>query len=385
MLIRTTQWSRPRKFSIIIFLSFIACAVSSEAREQPHATVFIAVQQSGNQTNRPDHRALATQWKLRGQLGNKTIEMELRRESGDGGHVSGSYFYEEINRPLALRGAFDARGVLTLDEFDGQQKTGKFILQLSNDAEGVSPLAPISGKWTRPDGSRELDVSLNEQHILFASDLRFKTHRLKRRNVDAAYPQLVGKTAARSPGVAAFNRSITTFITKAVNEFASLEPPSGRSSYETEYRVMLAADDFVSVELSESSYAGGAYPNFNYYPFNHDLRTNRALPLSALFKPQSDYEQAILEYCRAQINHSYQEYKKENKEPNSMSEDEGDYLKSTADLPRSDNWAMTPRGIYMYFDFPHVAAVFNRVFVPFDKIQKFVDPQGPAAKYGAAP
>ena len=55
-------------------------------------------------------------------------------------------------------------------------------------------------------------------------------------------------------------------------------------------------------------------------------------------------------------------------------------LISTEQLSELSGWAMMPKGLVVYFDFPHVIAVFDRTFIPYSVLNEYLKPSGPAAR-----
>src|SRR5216110_3179954 len=74
-----------------------------------------------------------------GKLGGKyDVRLQLARE---GGTLTGQYSYVHVAESLlGLRGAIDATGAFTLDEFDAGKKTGTFKGQMAVDATTAPPL-----------------------------------------------------------------------------------------------------------------------------------------------------------------------------------------------------------------------------------------------------
>ena len=82
---------------------------------------------------------------------------------------------------------------------------------------------------------------------------------------------------------------------KAIKDFEP-GPEAGKNSFETNYNILLANDDLISVEMTEYSDSGGAHPNTGFWSLTYDLSANKELNLNDLFKPGSDYETAIAKY-----------------------------------------------------------------------------------------
>ena len=210
---------------------------------------------------------------LRGRLGQQTVNMRLAR-AGD--KLSGTYAYERVGQDLKLSGRVDAQGQVTLAEFDAAgRQTGKFTGKFGRD-ESAADVAFV-GTWTRPDGSHETYFSLAEQHVAFTNNaLRIgpKTIADRRFNISANYPQLAGTT---TPAALAFNRAVASIITKLAAEYRQSASPGDHIALDTDYNVLFAADDLISVELNGYIDYGGAHPNDFYDAVTYDLRTGRAL------------------------------------------------------------------------------------------------------------
>ena len=44
-------------------------------------------------------------------------------------------------------------------------------------------------------------------------------------------------------------------------------------------------------------------------------------------------------------------------------------------------WGLTPKGLVVYFDFPHVIAYFDKNDVPYSVVKQFLKPNGPTARF----
>jgi hypothetical protein len=80
------------------------------------------------------------------------VQMDL---AVDGMDVSGTYYYEHIGEPLALRGLVDAHHTFQLEEADADnRKTGMLSGKLAAD------LSTFEGEWSSADGKRTLPFRL---------------------------------------------------------------------------------------------------------------------------------------------------------------------------------------------------------------------------------
>src|SRR6478609_5794122 len=118
----------------------------------------------------------------RGRLGDKHIEMRL---TVNGGKVTGTYFYDRFKQDIPLEGTYGAKGQLELLEGSGKRKTGKFICK----KESETPSVDLDCEWARPDGTGKAFVFLNEQGLLFKSDISIKPKIIndRQRKVDVSY------------------------------------------------------------------------------------------------------------------------------------------------------------------------------------------------------
>lgn len=311
----------------------------------------------------------------RGSIGGSHIQMRLNIL---GNNVSGTYSYDSVGEDLKLTGHLDEQGRLELAEFDAKGKqTGKFVCKRLDD--------PVDSEctWSRPDGTREAYLTLDEQHIAFTSGLQVvpKTIANRKSGVNVSYPQITGGPSALNVGAGSFNRRIRALVQKAIKEFEP-QPAPGRNSFETNYKVLLGIDDLISIEMSEYSDSGGAHPNTGFWSITYDLSGNKELKLDDLFKPDSDYKTAIAKFVVTDIDRranaiEQTDARSEGRKPNKRDEP----IVTIDQLSEISGWALTPRGFMVYFDFPHVIAVFDRTFIPYSVVIEHLKPNGPAARF----
>ena len=304
----------------------------------------------------------------RGSIGGSHIEMHLAFE---GNKVSGTYAYDRVGEDLKLGGQINAQGGLELAEFDAKRKqTGKITCKRKLDD-------PIDAEctWSRVDGTHEAYVSLEEQYITFTNGFQVmpKTIIDRATGITISYPQLISDKPS-SGAVQGFNGRILGLVKKAIKDF---DPQliTGRTSFETNYRVLLGTNDLISVEMNEYSDAGGAHPNTGYWALTYDLKNNKELEIEDIFKPDNEYKTVIANYVVADINRRADDIeqwdaKRENRKP--VKRDAS--IVSTDQLSELSGWALTPKGLMVYFDFPHVIAAFDRTFVPYSVIKNYLQP-----------
>lgn len=308
----------------------------------------------------------------RGSVGNSHIQMRLNIQ---GNNVSGTYSYDSIGEDLKVVGHLDEQGRLEMAEFSAQGKqTGKFACKGKFDDPIVSECT-----WSKPDGSREAFMTLEEQHIAFTNGLQItpKTISNRKTGVGVSYPQITSSGALSSAGQS-FNRRILALVQKAIGEF---QPIDGRGSFATNYNILLGTNDLISIEMVEFSDGGGAHPNNRFWSLTYDLSGNKELTIDDLFKPGSDYNAAIARHVVADIERRAVAIEEDNarrdgRKPTQHAEP----LVSTEQLSELSGWAMTPKGLVVYFDFPHVIAFFDKTFVPYSVVNEYLKPNGAAAR-----
>jgi len=181
-----------------------------------------------------------------------------------------------------------------------------------------------------------------------------------------------------SPAAQNFNRRILALVQKAIGEF---EPIDGKGSFDTTYNILLGTNDLISIEMVEYYDGGGAHPNDRWWSFTYDLAGNKELKFEDLFKPGSDYNAALAKFVVADIDRradelEQDEARREGRKPKPRE----DSIVSMDQLEELSGWGMTPKGLMVYFDFPHVMAVFDKTFVPYSAVSEFLKPDGPTSR-----
>src|SRR4030095_6070906 len=189
---------------VLLFLSLIALPGiqrPSKATEQPAASLVPA----------PISRS------FRGSIGSSHIEMNLVI-AGD--ELSGTYSYDRIRQAIKLTGQLNKSGGLELKEFDASGKqTGKFVCK--------GPLGdPLESdcSWSKPNGSGESPVFLNEQHVSFTNSLQITPKVLSNRQkgLDVSYPQMSGGSGPAVIAAENLNRRIGDLVNRGIKEFETI-------------------------------------------------------------------------------------------------------------------------------------------------------------------
>jgi hypothetical protein len=322
---------------------------------------------------------------FRGNVGDHPASMRLRRAPG--GEVTGSYSYDGRGGELTLKGSVDAKGNLTLDEFDGAKKTGTFKGQW--EEKDYEPEASISGDWTKQGAAAAT------QYFYFVEQLQtpgaaVTTKKVREGSkkvgysVNAEYPQVEGAEK--------FNRLAEEFVTKEVADFKKdAGPDPGEKDYMPEasedslnirYTVRLLTDDLVSVEFPVDYYEhGAAHGSHAFHVINYDVKSGRELSLADLFRPGSDYLGKISEVAIKQLrrwNRDSADYPGGAGEPYLNDEGIAEGAKPSAE--NYQNWTITPRGLAVTFDYYQLgayAAGAPAVVLPYADLKEIIRPGGP--------
>jgi hypothetical protein len=231
------------------------------------------------------------------------------------------------------------------------------------------------------DNTRETFVLLTEQHMSFSGGLTVlpKTIIDRALGVRVSYPQLTTTGTPLNAGARSFNRAALESVQKAIKD-AQLEPGS---VYSINYTILLGTNGLISTEFTEDSYfKGAAHPNVQYWAITYDLNQNQQLKLEDLFKPDSDYRVSIAKQAVAYINQKADALDKAEAERSGVKREPRDGpLVAEEELNEPSSWGMTPKGLMIYFDFPHVMAVFDKTFVPYRELRQYFRSDGPAAAF----
>jgi hypothetical protein len=369
--------------SVLFCLSTVACSskqtgVQSNATNDGGPTAESGAQQGGVAGAKN-----ASGKKFRGSVGDKKVEMTLRR---DGDKLEGTYFYRKVGSELSLSGTIDSKGKFTLKEFDNSGKqTGSF--KGDWDDSPNMPTVMLGGSWSKPGSTDELSFYAIEQAIEFTNGLRVVEKEIREDEkkkpywLAADYPELTGLA---NLNVDKFNAKVKSIVTKETQDFKKSESettesdtgmdPEMRSFLEVGYDITLATNDLVSLVFNITNYErGAAHPNSRSLVVNYDLKNGRMLELSELFKPGSDYLNVISRYSIADL-------KKQANDPDYPV----DMIEQGA-APAAENfeaWNISRKGLAITFD-PYQVASYaegpKHVVVPNGELKSVVRADGPLA------
>ena len=186
--------------------------------------------------------------------------------------------------------------------------------------------------------------------------------------VKAVYPELrlkgdkpadgfstVAKDAAMKR-IAKFKKNMAEFTA----EDRKFLPKSTNFYAEISYSIEHLDDELVSVKYWQSEYTGGAHPNSWSFTLNYDLKNERVIALSDLFKKNSSFLRVISENSIAQIK------KKQvtNYDPDWVKRGAGEEIKNFG------SWNITKKGLKFTFDAYQVGSYAEGPYeslVPYEK------------------
>jgi len=304
----------------------------------------------------------------RGAIGDKHIEMRLNIS---GAQVDGTYLYDQFKQDIKLEGTYDSKGELSLSEGAGKKKTGKFVCK----AEPEAPDTDLECEWSRVDGTGKRMVYLVEQWIQFKSgtELIPKVILDQKTKAFASIPQL--KAPLMTDAMNGFNRLIESQLQAAIKAF---QPESvANSSFDTNYNVLLCNDEIVSVEMVEYLDVGGAHPNSRFWTVSYNLKTNKPLSLNDVFREGDEYNTVIAGFVAKDINRRAEQMDRQEARRNNRQPEKRDEPVMSADqLPEMATWGVSAKGFVVYFDFPHVMAVFDKTIVPWGLLTRYLRADG---------
>ena len=304
----------------------------------------------------------------RGAIGDKHIEMRLNIA---GSQVDGTYFYDQFKQDIKLEGTFDSKGELSLNEGAGKKKTGKFVCK----AEPEAPDTDLECEWSRVDGTGKRMVYLVQQGLQFRSDIELVPKAIldQKTKAFASYPQL--KAPSATDAMNGFNQLVESKLQAAIKAF---QPESvAHSSFDTNYNVLLSNNEVVSVEMVEYLDVGGAHPNSRFWTVNYNLKTNKPLSLNDVFREGDEYNTIIAEFAAKDINRRAEQMDRQEARRNNRQPEKRDQPVLSADqLPEMDTWGVSSKGFVVYFDFPHVMAVFDNTIVPWGLLTRYLRADG---------
>ena len=304
----------------------------------------------------------------RGTIGDKHVEMHLLLA---GNIVNGSYSYDQFRQEIKLSGTVQPNGQLEFSETAPKAKkpSAKFVCKPKPETFE----ADVECDWSRLDGSGKALAVFYEQFIDAGIDIGPKMINDRSSKITISYPQIMDAT----PAGETFNSLISGKVQKSVKENFVPEKP-GTGVFDGNYVVLFANPQFLSIEIQEYADVGAAHPNTRFWTLNYDLNAKREVGLAELFQEKSDYAAVIAEYVASDINRRAQQMEDDEAKRNGTKPQKREDPVTTPDqLPEIYAWGATQKGLAIYFDFPHVMAVFDKTIVPYELLRPHLRSDGP--------
>ncbi len=229
-----------------------------------------------------------------------------------------------------------------------------------------------------PSASTEDEAVIVNNHLKIVSKSKNEENPLLNYTIEATYPQMIG--APLSNAAKNFNQEINTLVTSEIEQFKNnvkrdlphmktLPEEVKHNTLHIDYDVDVIHPEpllLVSVRLNiEGMQAGRAHPYHAYRVLNFDLTHGKALALSDLFKPKTNYLKTLSKYSNKQLNASL----------------EDKWMISKGAKPNPDNyknWNIQADSILITFDEYQVAPYTNgpqEVEIPFAELKNIFSSQ----------
>jgi|GEM_PF-2500792 len=198
----------------------------------------------------------------------------------------------------------------------------------------------------------------------------------KKYAISVRFPQIIGSSQA---SVEAFDEAVNRLIREKISHFKKdIEEPEGempRSSLNIRYEVGAVNGALISVVFSVQEYGSGAAHSNDYtLVMNYDLKSGKPILLAELFKPGSDYMNAISRYCIARLK----------KRLGALSDDDWINRGASPSLQNYGNWSITKKGLMITFDPYQVAAYAagaQKLLVPYESLKDVINPSSSLASF----
>jgi hypothetical protein len=240
-----------------------------------------------------------------------------------------------------------------------------FFVQACGTVTAVSTATPSPASSAIPKTPISQQVTLTS--ISFKEEGQSPTY-----TISAQTPKLAGSD---DPRALAFNQKVNDLIQGEINYFRkniltqlSL-PATAGSFFDEQYTLVFQSKNIWSFKFNFMGYAEGAAHPYHYsITFNYDLEQGKKLSLDDLFRPDSNYLEAVSSRCIFELS----------------KRDIGFYggFEQGAE-PKADNyrnWNITQDGLLITFDEYQVApytAGSQMVTVPYEELKKVINAKGP--------
>lgn len=238
----------------------------------------------------------------------------------------------------------------------------------------ISPV-PTATIVPSPVPPTDTSVPVLSQQLTLISQSNEESNQTPPFTIKVQTPQLTGSDDAR---VAAFNQYLSGLVTKEVDMWRksfvenTFPTQTNGSFLETKHTLLYQSGEVWSFKFDFHFYSdGAAHPGSYSITLNYDLGQGRELALSDLFLPNSNYLEAIANYCKSELS----------KQPFY----DGAFTQGADPTPENyRRWNITPGGLLITFDEYQVApyaAGPQQVTVPYAALKDLIDPQGPLSGF----
>ncbi len=118
------------------------------------------------------------------------------------------------------------------------------------------------------------------------------------------------------------------------------------------------------------------------WPVTYDLKAGNELQFEDLFKPDSaTTRQRSQSFLVADIDKRATALEQEIATQPQTPTKRDEPIVSADQLSEPSGSGLSPKGLVIYFDFPHVIAAFDKNLVPYSVVKEYLKPNGPAARF----
>ena len=232
-------------------------------------------------------------------------------------------------------------------------------------------LAPVPTVTPSPVPPTETSIPLISQQVILIPTSFNETNQSPPFTISSQTPQLAGSD---DPRVQTLNQRLNELVQKEVDIFrqgflqSPATPISSGSFLEVTYTLTAQINDIWSFKFDFSFYSdGAAHPGLYSITMNYDLGQGKELLLGDLFIANSNYLEAISNYCITELS----------RQPFF----EGPFQEGAwPTVENYRNWNIAADGLMITFDEYQVApyaAGPQIVTVPYSEIRQIIDQQGP--------
>lgn len=348
---------------------------------------------------------------LKGTIGKTPVTMELHsngiQEYYEGDTLtsaesfSGTYTYDRFQEPIDFYGYRTASDMIELDEYYGQENTGKFEGSLDSDGH-------FNGVWKNPDASKMIPFTLAESYpegsIAFETYCWGDSARLfedmeispgATNSMQLLWPQsntpaataaflkkaitsgILGDSLSRTiqtPEMVyvedreAFFKAYRSDMSEIRSDDSTVMEYPYMYSYDQQTSLLVAwnENNRLSLGYELSLYTGGAHGNYATSYLTYDLKKGHALQLKDVFLP--GFEQPLSKALETAVRKKYE-----------LTEDQAlTEVLFEDSITFNENFYLTGKGIvFAYVPYEIAAYAMGQIelFIPFAEISALLQPE----------